>query len=66
MAINITVRAKLNESTDKLIKRFLKKVKKAEIIKEYLEKTGYYLTRSQKKRIKRQKNIFLRKSEENK
>lgn len=63
MATNIEVKAKPGESTDKLIKRFLKKVKKQEIIKEYLDRVSFFRTKSQKKRWKRAKNKFLKEKE---
>jgi hypothetical protein len=42
------------------IKKFFRKCKKQGITDEYLEKTRYALTRSQKKAEKRRKNAFLR------
>jgi ribosomal protein S21 len=60
------VRLKPGESVDRLIKRFLKKVKKHNIVQEHVDKTSYFLTKSQKKRAKRSKNAFLRKKEERK
>ena len=62
-AVNVEVELRPGESSDKLIKRFFKKVKKTEIIKEYLEKTAYAKTKSQKKRDKRLKNRNLRRIE---
>ncbi len=59
-AINVEVKLRDGESTDKLIKRFFKKCKKIDIIGEYKEKTEYALTRSQKKRRKVRKNQFER------
>lgn len=63
MATNIEVKAKPGESTDKLIKRFLKKVKKQEIIKEYLDRVSFFRSPSQKRRWKRAKNKFLKEKE---
>jgi ribosomal protein S21 len=57
--VNVEVVLKPGESTDKLIKRFLKKVKKSDIIKEHLEKT-VFRTPSQKRRWKRAKNRHFR------
>jgi hypothetical protein len=42
------------------IKKFFRKCKKQGIMDEYLSKTAYALTRSQKKAEKRRKNAFLR------
>lgn len=64
MVVNVEVKLREGEGFDRLFKRFLKKCKKAEIIKEYREKTEYFLTRSQKKREKRRRNKFLRKQGE--
>lgn len=63
MATNVEVKAKQGESADKLIKRFLKKVKKQDIIKEYLDRVSFFRTPSQKRRWKRAKNKFLREKE---
>ena len=61
--VNVEVKLREGESEDRLIKRFLKKCKKSEIIKEYREKTEFFRTRSQKRRDKRLKNKFLRMKE---
>jgi len=63
MTYNIEVKSRAGENADKLVKRFIKKCKKEDIVKEYLEKTSYALTKSQKKRAKRLKNRFLRQKE---
>lgn len=64
MPINVDCKLRDGESSEKLIKRFFKKCKKAEIIREYLDKTSYHRTRSQKRRDKILRNKFLRKKEE--
>ena len=61
--INVEVRPKPGESDEKLIKRFLKKCKKQEIIREYLDRVSYAKTKSQKRRQKRIKNRYLRQIE---
>lgn len=43
------------------IKKFFRKCKKQEIIQEYLDKTSFHLTRSEKQKEKRRKNAFFRK-----
>ena len=58
--VNVEVKLRPQESTDRLIKRFLKKCKKQDIIKEYLSKVSFYQTRSQKVRAKRARNKYLR------
>lgn len=63
MATNIEVKAKQGESSDKLIKRFLKKMKKQDIIKEYLDRVSFFRSPSQKRRWKRAKNKFLKEKE---
>lgn len=60
MAINVEVTLRDGESSDKLIKRFFKKCKKQEVVQEYLDKTAYFKTKSQKKRDKVLKNKYLR------
>ena len=50
-----------DESFEKMLKRFIKKCKKQEIIKEHLEKTSFHKTKSQKRRDKIEKNKYLRK-----
>ncbi len=57
-AINVEVKLREGETSDKLVKRFFKKCKKIDIVGEYKEKTEYFMTRSQKKRLKRRKNQF--------
>lgn len=41
------------------VKKFFKKCKKQDILKEYVDKTVYHQTKSQKRREKRRKNKFL-------
>jgi ribosomal protein S21 len=61
--VNVEVALKPGESSDRLIKRFIKKCKKSEIIKEHLEKVSFFRTPSQKRRYKRAKNKHLREKE---
>lgn len=56
----VEVKLRPGESQDRLLKRFLKKCKRQEVIEEYVEKTLFYRTKSQKKRFKVLKNKFLR------
>jgi len=57
--LNVEVKEKQGESQEKLIRRFLKKCKKAEIVREYVDKTSCYYTRSQKKRQKKLRARFI-------
>jgi len=59
--VNVEVKLRPDESSEKLIKRFIKKCKNSNIIKEHLEHTSFAQTRSQKLRAKRLKNKYLRK-----
>jgi len=58
--VNVEVRLENGMSQEKLIKKFFKKCKNEDILREHTEKTGFYLTKSQKKRAKIRKNAFLR------
>jgi ribosomal protein S21 len=60
-AVNVEVRLRDGESQEKLVKRFFKKCKKEDIIKEYLSKTSFFKTRTQKKRERYLKNKHIRK-----
>ena len=62
-AINVEEKLREGETTEKLIKRFFKKCKKVEVIKEHLEKTASFKTSRQKRREKRLKNEHIRKIE---
>jgi ribosomal protein S21 len=62
--VNVEVRLREGESIDKMIKRFFKKCKKQDILKEHLEKISFHRTKSQKRRDKIQKNRHLRRVEE--
>ena len=62
---NFAVYPRRNESPERLIKRFLKKVKKSGIIEEMKDRK-HYKKPSEIKRIKRAKAIARRKKEEKK
>jgi ribosomal protein S21 len=57
MPVNVRVTKRRNESDEKLIRRFNRKCKKQGIVREYREKTDYYVKPSVTKRIKKQKAI---------
>lgn len=61
MTINVEVYLRDGESQEKLMKRFFKKCKKEDIIREYLGKTSYFKTRSQKKRESYLRTLHIRK-----
>jgi hypothetical protein len=61
--VNVEVRLKPGEDQEKLLRRFLKKCKKCDIVKEYLLQTSFAQTKSQKLRAKRIRNRYLRKIE---
>ncbi len=63
---NIAVRPRRNESQDRLIRRFIKKVKKSGLVEE-VKKRKYYIKPSQKRRlrvIKRKREIAKAKAKE--
>ena len=62
---NLSVYPRRNESPERFIKRFIKKVKKSGIIEEVKERRRYRKP-SEVKRIKRAKAIARRKKEEKK
>lgn len=63
---NVTVRAKdVRGSSEKLIRRFIKKTKKAKIIEQVRERR-YYKKPSIKKKEKRERALRLRRREEQK
>lgn len=57
---SVCVRLEDGMSQEKLLKKFLKKCKNENIVREYLEKTSFYLSPSEKRKAKRRKNKFLR------
>tara|TARA_Y100001938_G_C8038304_1_gene404682 strand:- start:1078 stop:1299 length:222 start_codon:yes stop_codon:yes gene_type:complete len=54
MATNVTVKQRAGESTERLIKRFLKQVKKFKIVEQVRDKR-YYKKKSDVKRLAKQK-----------
>jgi|TARA_Y100000310_G_C20290197_1_gene626860 ribosomal protein S21 len=55
VAINVIVVARPNEYPERLIRRFIKKVKREGVLEEYREKTSYYVKPSVKRKIKQKK-----------
>jgi len=58
--VNVEVILRPGEAQDRLLKRFMKKYKKTEIGKQYLEKTSFFKTNAQKRKEKQMKNKWLR------
>ena len=61
MAVNLTVKARNGDSPERLIKRFIKKVKKEKILEKYREKMRYIkpsdVRRAKRKRAKRKQEL---------
>ena len=55
MAINVKDRARPGESSERLIRRFNKKVKRERVLEEYRAKTDHYIKPSVRKKLKSQK-----------
>jgi len=60
VATNVSVELRRGESSEKLIRRFTRKVKNDKILETYKERTGYYIKPSVKRKIKRKKAIRAR------
>ena len=57
MAANVKVRLRRGETSERLVRRFIKKCKKEKVVELYRERTAYYIKPSAKKKLKRQKAI---------
>jgi len=57
VAVNVSVRLRRGESSERLIRRFNKKCKREGVVEEYKRKTSYYIKPSVRKKVKRQKAI---------
>jgi ribosomal protein S21 len=60
VSTNVKVELRRNETGEKLIRRFVRKVKNDKILEIYKEKTSHYIKPSVKKKIKRKKAIRAR------
>jgi len=58
VAINVSVSLKKGESSERLIRRFIKKCKRERIVETYRAKTDHHIKPSVKKRLKHQKAII--------
>jgi ribosomal protein S21 len=57
MSTNVIVRLRHGESSERLIKRFVRKCKKERIVETYKEKTSYYIKPSVREKMKRKKAL---------
>ena len=55
MAINVSVQQRRNETSERLIRRFIKKVKNEKILETYRDRTAYYIKPSVKRKLKQKK-----------
>ena len=62
-SVLVEVKPRPGEAQERMIRRFFKKCKKQDIVKEYLEKTSFARSKSQKRRDKIRKNKRLRELE---
>jgi len=66
VATNVKVELRRGESSDRLIRRFIKKCKKDKVVEIYRSRTDHYIKPSVQKKIKRQKAIREQKKLERK
>ena len=57
MAVNVRVNLRRGETSERLIRRFIKKCKRERIVETYRNRTDYYIKPSVKKKLKREKAI---------
>jgi len=55
VAINVVVRLRRGESSERLIRRFIKKCKKERVVETYRQRTDHYIKPSVKRKLKREK-----------
>ncbi len=55
MATNVLVRLKRGESSERMVRRFIKKCKKEKVIETYRAKTDHHIKPSVKRKMKRKK-----------
>lgn len=66
MAVNVSVKARRNEHSERLIRRFIKKCKKEKVVEKYRERTEFYQKPSVRKRAKMRKAARMREIEQRK
>jgi len=57
VAINVSVRLRRGETSERLVRRFIKKCKREKVVEEYRARTDYYIKPTVKKKLKREKAI---------
>lgn len=57
MATNVRVQLRRGESSERLIRRFIKKCKKDKVLETYRARTDHYIKPSVKRKMKRKKAI---------
>ena len=57
MATNVTVHLRRGETSERLIRRFIKKCKKDKVVETYRARTDHYIKPSVKRKMKREKAI---------
>jgi len=55
VATNVLVRLKRGESSERMVRRFIKKCKKEKVIETYRAKTDHHIKPSVKRKMKRKK-----------
>lgn len=66
MATNVKVDLRRGETSERLVRRFIKKCKKDKVVEIYRARTDHYIKPSVQKKIKRQKAIREQKKLERK
>lgn len=66
MATNVKVDLRRGETSERLVRRFIKKCKKDKVLEIYRSRTDHYIKPSVQKKIKRQKAIREQKKLERK
>lgn len=57
MATNVVLRLRKGESSERLIRRFIKKCKKERIVETYRERMDYYIKPAVRRKLKHKKAI---------
>jgi len=60
VGVNVSVETRRGEPIERLIRRFVKKVKNGKVLETYREKTSHHIKPSVKRKIKRKKAIRAR------
>tara|TARA_R110000824_G_scaffold137855_1_gene302564 strand:+ start:1209 stop:1430 length:222 start_codon:yes stop_codon:yes gene_type:complete len=66
MSGNVQVQLRRGETSERLVRRFIKKCKKERVVEIYLERTQHHIKSSVKKKLKRQKAMRERQKLEKK